>query len=382
MTPIIQSKLPNVGTTIFTEMSALAKQNDAVNLSQGFPDFECSIKLKEALQNAVMSGFNQYGPMQGIMPLRESISAKTQKIYGRFYNPDTEITVVPGATIAIFTAIHSVVNPGDEVIILEPAYDCYIPAVELCGGKCVFSSLVYPTFSINWAEIKSLITNKTRLIIINSPHNPGTSVMNENDLIILNELTRGTNILIISDEVYEHIIFDNKTHQSIALNEELAQRSFVISSFGKTYHVTGWKTGYVLAPEALTREFRKVYQYNAFCTFTPAQWAFNTMLQEEETYISVSGFYQKKRDKMKALLSESRFKVLHSAGSYFQLLDYSDVSDESDYQFARRLTIENKIATIPLSSFFHNKKDHKLLRICFAKEDETLEKAANILNSL
>lgn len=382
MTPVISSKLPNVGTTIFTEMSALARQHNAVNLSQGFPDFECSDKLKEALTDAVFKGLNQYGPMQGILPLRETISHKTSKLYGKSYDPDTEITVVPGATIALFTAIMCVVNRGDEVIIIEPAYDCYVPAVELCGGICKFSSLVYPTFEINWEEVKSLISSKTKLIIINSPQNPGTSVIKESDLAALNELTKDTNILVISDEVYEHILFDGVKHQSLASHEELSMRSFIISSLGKTYHVTGWKTGYVMAPASLTKEFRKVYQYNAFCTFTPAQWAFNTLMQDASTYLSVSDFYQQKRDRMQSLLQDSLFKVLHSAGSYFQLLDYSAISIESDYEFARRLTIEHKIATIPLSSFYHNKKDNKLLRICFAKEDETLLKAAEILNSI
>jgi len=382
LTPVITSKLPNVGTTIFTEMSALARQYDAVNLSQGFPDFECSDQLKDALKDAISKGLNQYSPMQGIMPLRESISAKTEKLYGKTYHPETEITVVPGATIAIFTAITCVVKPGDEVIIIEPAYDCYVPAVELCGGICRFSALKYPTFEVNWNEIESLISEKTKLIIINSPHNPGTAVLKQSDLETLNTLTQNTGILIISDEVYEHIIFDGELHQSVALHKELLERSFIVSSLGKTYHVTGWKTGYVLAPELLTREFRKVYQYNAFCSFTPAQWAFNAILNDESSYLSVSPFYQEKRDRMYELLKNSAFKVLHSAGSYFQLLDYSAISNESDYEFARRLTIEYKIATIPLSSFYHDKKDNKLLRICFAKEDTTLLKAAEILNTL
>ena len=363
-------------------MSALARQHNAVNLSQGFPDFECSDNLKEALKDAVNKGLNQYGPMQGILPLRETISHKTSKLYGKSYDPETEITVVPGATIALFTAIMCVVNRGDEVIIIEPAYDCYVPAVELCGGICKFSALVYPTFEINWEEVKSLISSKTKLIIINSPQNPGTSVINESDLSTLNLLTKDTPILIISDEVYEHIIFDGVKHQSIASHKELSERSFIISSLGKTYHVTGWKTGYVMAPASLTKEFRKVYQYNAFCTFTPAQWAFNTLMQDDSTYLTVSDFYQQKRDRMHSLLQDSMFNVLHSAGSYFQLLDYSAISKESDYEFARRLTIEHKIATIPLSSFYHNKKDNKLLRICFAKEDETLLKAAEILTSI
>ncbi len=382
MSLTINSKLPNTGVTIFTEMSGLARQHNAVNLSQGFPDFECSPHLREALTKAMNDGHNQYAPMPGIIELRTSIAAKTEKLYGKKYNPETEITVIPGATLALFTAITAIVNYGDEVIVIEPAYDCYVPAIELCGGKPVYSSLQYPDFSINWDEIESLINVKTKMIIINSPQNPGTSVIDSHDLERLAAITRDTNIVVISDEVYEHIIFDGLKHQSVALHEELAERSFIISSFGKTYHVTGWKTGYVLAPEPLMKEFRKVYQYNAFCSFAPAQWAFNTMLQNPETYLSVSPFYQAKRDRMEQLLAPSKFKVLPSRGSYFQLLDYSAISNESDYELAKRLTIEHKIAMIPLSSFYHNKKDNKLLRICFAKQDETLIKAAEILNRI
>jgi len=382
LTPSFLSKLPNTGTTIFTEMSALAKQYSAVNLSQGFPDFGCSEKLIDALSKAMLDGNNQYAPMQGVLPLRESIAQKTQKLYGRTYNPDTEITVIPGATLAIFTIITATIQKGDEIIVIEPAYDCYVPAIELCGGIPVYSSLVYPEFTVNWSEIESLITAKTKMIIINSPHNPGTSVFSLDDLENLARLTRNTNILVLSDEVYEHIIFDGMKHQSVALNEELSKRSFIVSSFGKTYHVTGWKTGYVIAPAPMTKEFRKVYQYNAFCSFTPAQWAFNTMLQDESSYLQVSAFYEAKRDKMAGLLSGSKFKILPSKGSYFQLLDYSNITEEQDYTYAKSLIAEHKVATIPLSSFYHDKTDQKLLRICFAKEDETLNKAAAILNRL
>ena len=382
MTPIFDSKLPNTGTTIFTEMGALAKKYNAVNLSQGFPDFGCSEKLTDALTEAMLNGHNQYAPMQGILPLRETIAQKTLKLYGRNYSPETEITVVPGATIAIFTIITATIQKGDEVIVIEPAYDCYVPAIELCGGIAVYSSLVYPEFKVNWDEIESLISSKTKMIIINSPQNPGTSVFSADDLDNLARLTRNTNILVLSDEVYEHMIFDGLKHQSVALSEELSERSYIVSSFGKTYHVTGWKTGYVIAPASMTSEFRKVYQYNAFCSFAPAQWAFNTMLQDETSYLHVSAFYEAKRDKMVSLLSESRFNILPSKGSYFQLLDYSKITNEQDYAFAKRLIIEHQIATIPLSSFYHDKTDNKLLRICFAKEDVTLTKAAEILNSL
>lgn len=378
----IKSKLPNTGTTIFTTMSALAKQYNAINLSQGFPDFECSEELKNAIAQAVKQGHNQYAPMMGIQALREIISEKTQKLYNRKYNADTEITVVPGGTIGIFSAILTLVNKGDEVIIIEPAYDSYLPAVEICGAKAVFSSLIYPDFKINWEEIKELINSRTKLIIINSPQNPGTSAISSEDLKILDKLTANTGIFIISDEVYEHIIFDGLKHQSLILNDNLASRSFIVSSLGKTYHVTGWKTGYVLAPENMSKEFRKVYQYNAFCSFAPAQWAFYEMLKNQDTYLSVSGFYQSKRDYMKSLLENSKFKVLHSSGSYFQLLDYSQISNENDFDFAVRLTKEYGVATIPLSSFYHNRKDDKLIRICFAKQNETLEKAAAILNNV
>ncbi|MCC6721567.1 MAG: aminotransferase class I/II-fold pyridoxal phosphate-dependent enzyme [Bacteroidia bacterium] len=380
--PKINSKLPNTGTTIFTTMSALAKQYNAINLSQGFPDFECSDELKKAISKAVSDGYNQYAPMMGIQPLREIIADKTKNLYNRQYNPDTEITVVPGGTIGIFTAITAVVNKGDEVIIIEPAYDSYLPAVEMCGGKAVFSNLTYPDFKINWDEITNLINDKTKLLIINSPHNPGTSVLNEEDIITLDKLTANTEIIIISDEVYEHIIFDDIKHQSLIKNDNLASRSFIVSSLGKTYHVTGWKTGYVLAPEKMSIEFRKIYQYNAFCSFAPAQWAFYQMMSKPETYLGVSQFYQSKRDYMKKLLSNSKFNVLHSSGSYFQLLDYSDISDEKDFDFAVRITKEYKVATVPLSSFYHNKKDDKLIRICFAKQNETLENAAELLNKV
>lgn len=382
LTPILNSKLPNTGTTIFTEMSALARKHNAVNLSQGFPDFQCANELKQALSNAVNAGHNQYAPMQGILPLREAISEKINRLYQRYYNPDTEITIVPGGTIGIFTAITAFIHPGDEVIIIEPAYDCYIPAVELSRGIPVYSSLQYPDFKLNHDELKGLVNSKTRMIIINTPHNPGTSVLDANDMAFLSELTRDTQIIILSDEVYEHIIFDQAQHQSVALFPELAERSLIVSSFGKTYHVTGWKSGYVTGPAALMSEFRKVYQFNAFCSFAPAQYAFLDMISDPSTYEGVSSFYQQKRDKMASLLSGSIFKVLHSCGSYFQLLDYKNYSDESDYLLAKRLTEAFGIAMIPMSSFYHNKKDQKLLRICFAKEDETLEKAAAILNSI
>ncbi|MCB9252511.1 MAG: aminotransferase class I/II-fold pyridoxal phosphate-dependent enzyme [Flavobacteriales bacterium] len=378
----LKSKLPNVGTTIFTEMSLLANSNNAINLSQGFPDFECSPEIKEAIHKAVQENHNQYAPMQGILALRERISEKTSGLYGRTYKPESEITVVPGATIAIFTAILCCVQPGDEVIVIEPAYDCYVPAIELAGGKAVFSSLQLPDFSINWQEIKKLINDRTRLILINSPQNPGTSVISSSDVDQLNELTRGTEIFVLSDEVYEHMVFDGKQHHSLAAHEELSERSFIVSSFGKTYHVTGWKTGYVLAPEFMTREFRKVYQYNAFCTFTPAQFAFNEMLKDESSYLQVSPFYERKRDHFQSLIKNSSFKIIPCSGSYFQLVDFSSISTDPEIVFAKKLTTRFKIAGIPLSSFYHNKKDQHLLRFCFAKKDKTLEMAAEILNTI
>lgn len=375
----LHSKLPRVGTTIFTKMSALAKSESALNLSQGFPDFDCSPKLKELLFQAINSGMNQYAPMQGLMTLREQIAIKTENLYSGQYHPEKEITVTAGATQAIFTAIAATVNEGDEVILFTPAYDCYEPAIELVGGKCVFVELEYPEYRINWEVVKKLISQRTKMIIINTPHNPTGSILTSQDLQKLEKLTDGTDILILSDEVYEHIIFDGYEHQSVARFPKLAERSFIVSSFGKTYHTTGWKIGYCLAPERLTKEFRKTHQYNVFSVSTPMQAAYAEYLKAESEYLELKDFYQAKRDLFEQLVSESRFIPRASAGTYFQLLDYSNITDEADTEYAERLTKEFKIASIPVSVFYNQNIDNKVLRFCFAKSNETIEKAADIL---
>ena len=374
-----KSKLPQVKTTIFTIMSALAKSENALNLSQGFPDFDCPPELAKAVTKAIQAGQNQYAPMAGLLPLREKIAAKTAELYGIEYNPETEITVTAGATQAIFTAITSVVRYGDEVIIFEPAYDCYGPAVELAGGVCKYVPLHPPSYSIDWEGVKKLCSKNTKLIILNSPHNPTGSVLTEDDMKKLEKLVAGTDIVVLSDEVYEHILFDGHTHESICRHPQLAERSFVVSSFGKTYHVTGWKLGYVVAPEDLMAEFRKVHQYNVFCINHPMQAAVTEFLDNKDHYLELSAFYAQKRNLFLDLIKESRFTFQPSAGTYFQNLNYADISDEADTDFAVRLTKEHKIASIPLSVFYRDGYDHKMLRFCFAKENDTLKKAAEIL---
>lgn len=375
----LKSKLPQVKTTIFTVMSALAKQENAVNLSQGFPDFSCEPKLLEAVSKALKSGKNQYAPMAGLIGLREKIAAKTEMLYGAKYHPETEITISAGATQAIFTAIHAVVHYGDEVIIFEPAYDCYAPAVELAGGICKYIPLHPPGYKIDWEAVKKVCSKNTKLIILNSPHNPSGATITSQDLDKLEKLVSGTDILILSDEVYEHILFDGQKHQSVATRPALAERSFVVSSFGKTYHVTGWKTGYVIAPELLMNEFRKVHQYNVFCVNHPMQAAIEELLDDHSLYLGLYAFYEEKRDLFLNLVKDSRFTFEASKGTYFQNLNYGHISDEPDTKFAVRLTKDYKIASIPLSVFYREGHDHKMLRFCFAKENDTLKKAAEIL---
>jgi methionine aminotransferase len=378
----IHSKLPAINTSIFSIMSALSNEHSAINLSQGFPGFDCHPYLLELVNKYLRSGNNQYAPMPGIASLREAIANKTETLFGISYNPETEITVTAGATQAIFTAIAAFVNEGEEVIVIEPAYDCYVPAIELAGGKPVFFQLQPDTYSINWAEFQKLINLRTRMIIINTPHNPTGSVFSESDMLTLEKLTRNSDIIILSDEVYEHIVFDNQIHQSAARFDNLADRSIIISSFGKTYHTTGWKLGYCLAPSNLMKEFRKVHQYLVFSVNTPLQLAFAEFLQRKDEYLELSAFYQEKRDFFNKLFEGSRFKIKPSAGTYFQLLNYSKISNEKDEDFARRLTIENKVASIPVSVFYHKRKDSKELRFCFAKENDDLEKAAERLITL
>ncbi|MBA3664712.1 MAG: methionine aminotransferase [Bacteroidetes bacterium] len=378
----IDSKLPNVGTTIFTIMSGLAREHNAINLSQGFPDFACSPKLLKLAQKQMQEGFNQYAPMQGVIQLRERIAEIIETCYGQTYSPDTEITITAGATQGIYTCIAAFINKSDEVIVFEPAYDCYVPAIELHGGIAVPVELTYPGFSIDWNVVKKKIGPKTKMIIINSPHNPSGTTLSSDDLKELESLVSGANILVVSDEVYEHMAFDNKPHQSVALYKALSQQAIIVSSFGKTVHTTGWKIGYVAAPASLMLEFRKVHQFLVFAVNHPFQLALAEYLADTSTYLELKNFYQQKRDFFRQLISSSRFEIEPCTGTYFQLVNYKKISAEKDADFAVRLTREKKLASVPLSVFYHKQTDNKLLRFCFAKKDETLEKAAEIINSL
>lgn len=360
-------------------MSGLANKYDAINLSQGFPDFQCAPELIELVNKAMRDGKNQYAPMPGLIKLREAIAEKTENLYSAKYNPETEITVVPGATYGIYAAITAVVKDGDEVIIIEPAYDCYEPAIKLNGGKAIHVELRYPEYRIDWEEVKKVINFRTKMIILNSPHNPSGSVITEEGIRELTKIVSGSDIVILSDEVYEHIIFDGEKHWSIAGVPELAERSMVVSSFGKTYHTTGWKAGYIIAPVQLTRELRRVHQFMSFSVNTPVQHAYAEYIKDPAIYNEVSNFYQKKRDLFARLLRDSRFNILECKGSYFQLLGYELISGQGDLDFARWLTIEKKVASIPISVFYRMKTDNKVLRFCFAKTDETIEKACEIL---
>lgn len=378
----ISSKLPNVGTTIFTVMSKLAAEHNAINLSQGFPDFDCAPELRELLTRFVNSGLNQYPPMAGVAPLREAIAEKVQTLYGAAYDPEHEVTVVPGATYGIFTAIAAMVRPGDEVILFEPAYDSYAPAVEVNGGKPVYVQLKFPDYSIDWREVQNAITPKTRMIVVNTPNNPTASVFSAEDLRMLEGMLRNTGIVVVSDEVYEHIVFDGHQHQSMARFPGLAERSFVVSSFGKTYHITGWKTGYVLAPRELMTEFRKVHQFNAFVTIAPVQYALAEYMKNRDAYLELAAFYQRKRDIFLNGIKGSRFVPLPSRGTFFQNLRYDAISDEKDTELAVRLTKEHGVAAIPVSVFYREPPAHKVLRFCFAKSEETLQKGAQILSRI
>jgi len=360
-------------------MSALANECQAINLSQGFPNFETSDELISLVHHYMKKGMNQYAPMQGILPLRERIAEKMEERYGTRYQPDSEITITSGGTQAIYTAIASVIHEGDEVIIIEPAYDCYAPAIELNGGSPVYVQLKTPGHTIDWDAVKKVITGRTRMIMINTPHNPTGAVMTANDMKELEHITSGTDILVLSDEVYEHIIFDGMQHESVCRYPGLAERSFVIFSFGKTYHTTGWKMGYCLAPSALSAEFRKVHQFMVFCANTPIQYALADYMKRKEKYDELPNFYEQKRNYFMDLIKGSRFKWKPASGSYFQLLDYSAITDERDTEFAKRMTKEFGVASIPVSVFYHESIDNKLLRFCFAKTNETLEQAAERL---
>jgi methionine transaminase len=375
----VDSKLPNMGTSIFAVMSQMANENKAINLSQGFPDFDISEKLIDLVNKYMKSGHNQYAPMQGVPLLREAISKKVMDTHCVKYNPDSEITITAGATEALYAAISAFVRDNDEVIVFEPAYDSYSPAVLLNGGILKYANMKFPDYHVNWNEVKKLISNKTRMIIINTPHNPTGSVLKECDLIELEKITSGTDIIILSDEVYEHLIFDSIRHESVCLYPGLAARSLVVGSFGKTFHATGWKMGYCLAPENLMAEFRKTHQFIVFACNTPIQYAMAEFLADKKNYTYLNNFYQKKRDYFVGLIKGSRFKIIPCSGTYFQLLDYSEISDENETDFVVRLTKEFKIAAIPVSVFYHKSTDNKVLRFCFAKKEETMEKAANIL---
>lgn len=380
----IQTKLPKVGTTIFTVMSQLAVEHKAVNLGQGFPDFEGPQALRDALAAAMNGGRNQYAPMTGVPALREQIARKTERLYGRKVNPDTDVTVTSGATEALFAAIAAVVRAGDEVIVLDPCYDSYEPAIELNGGRAVHVALDPRDFSPDWQRIADAVTPKTRMILVNTPHNPCGSVFSAADLDALAELSRKHDLIVLSDEVYEHIVFDGADHQSVLRHAELAERSFVVSSFGKTYHCTGWKVGYCIAPRALSAEFRKVHQYLTFCTFTPAQVAFADMLERDpQHYLDLPAFYQAKRDRFRELLAGSKFRLLPVGGAYFQVADYSALDDRDDLAFSEWLIKHAGVAAIPISAFYETPPaDQRLVRFCFAKNDATLEQAAERLRAL
>jgi methionine aminotransferase len=376
----VKTKLPNTGTTIFTIMSALAKEHGAINLSQGFPDFGVDPKLISLVHENMLAGHNQYAPMPGIPALRDVLAKKLESCYGTKIDAEKEITITAGGTQALYTAIAATIREGDEVIVFEPAYDSYVPAIRLHGGIPVQLQLAAPDFLIDWSQVKKSVTAKTRMIIINTPHNPTGTVMTAKDMQQLEKIVHNRDIFILSDEVYEHIIFDGLAHQSVLCYPKLAERSFVVFSFGKTVHATGWKTGYCVAPENLMVEFRRVHQYMVFSANTPLQFALASYLSEPSTYNSIPAFYQRKRDLLIKLLSKSRFELLPCSGSYFLLLNYARISDEKDTVFAERITREHGVATIPVSVFCKAPaKDMRLIRVCFAKEDETLAAAAEKL---
>lgn len=378
----ISSKLPKVGTTIFTVMSQLAKEYNAINLSQGFPDFPVSQTLIDLVYKYMNQGFNQYPPMAGISQLRELIAEKMQRLYGCSYNYDEEITITAGGTQAIFTAIMATVNEGDEVIVFTPAYDCYAPAIELAGGKPVYVQLKTGDYSIDWKQVKKVVSRHTKMILINSPHNPSGAILKASDIQELTRITKDNDIIILSDEVYEHIIFDGEEHHSMARYPELANRSLIVYSFGKTFHVTGWKTGYIVGPSNLMAEFRKVHQFNVFTANAPIQYALAEYMASPDNYMHIHHEYQEKRNIFLAAVKASRFKMKPTKGTYFQLLDYSRISDEEDTELAKRLTIEHKIASIPVSVFYHNPVQNNVLRFCFAKSNDTLMRAGDILCSI
>jgi len=371
----IQSKLPSVGTTIFTIMSGLAAKLNAVNLGQGYPDYSMSPELVALVNEAMKSDFNQYVPMQGYMPLREALAEKIEFLYNASVNPDTQITITPGGTYAIYTALTTVLQPGDEVIVFQPCYDSYIPNVEINGAVAVLIDLKFPEYKIDWNEVRQKITPKTRMIMLNTPHNPSGSILMQDDIDQLRSIVKDSNIFILSDEVYEHLVFDDLPHQSMLRYPDLAERSFVCFSFGKTYHCTGWKLGYCITSPELTVEFRKVHQFNCFSCHSPSQVALSTFLKNKEAYLSLGAMMQKKRDYFIGLMQDTRFELLSSKGSYFICAKYNRISDEKDSDFAIRITKEYGVAVIPVSVFYKNQTDNNVIRFCFCKKEETLEKA-------
>ena len=382
MIPAIQSKLPNVGTTIFTVMSVLANEYKAINLGQGFPDYQMSEELIALVNKAMQNGHNQYTHMCGLPALRQRLAEKIAGIYSTAIDPETEITITPGGTYAIYTALTTVLQPGDEVIVFEPAYDSYIPNIEINGGIPVLIPLVYPDYKIDWELVKQKISPKTKMIMLNTPHNPTGMVLTATDIEELRSIVKGTGIFILSDEVYEHMIFDGMKHESMLRYPDLYERSFVCFSFGKVYDCTGWKLGYCAAPPALMKEFRKVHQFNSFSCNTPVQFALTEFLKQKENYLQLGSFLQQKRDHFQKLMQQTKFKPLPSHGSYFQLYSYAGINNESEKDFAIRLTKEYGVATIPVSVFYKDGQDNKVLRFCFSKKETTLEEAANRLMKL
>jgi methionine transaminase len=378
----IQSKLPDVGTTIFTVMSALAAEHNAINLGQGFPDFPMDPQLAEGVHKAMKDGFNQYVHMNGYIPLREALAEKVQYLYGTNIDAQAEITITPGGTYALYTALTTILQPGDEVIVFEPAYDCYIPQVELSGAKAIRLPLLFPDYKIDWAAVRGAVNEKTRAIIINSPHNPTGAVLSAEDMQELENVVAGTRICIISDEVYEHLIFDGKKHESVLKYPSLLERSFVCFSFGKVYHCTGWKLGYCIAPEAFMKEFRKIHQFNCFTCDTPKQVALASFIGNREAYLGLGAFLQKKRDYFQQLMAATPLKPLPTHGSYFQSYSYEGLSELNEMDFAVQLTKEYGVATIPVSAFYKEPVDNHVLRFCFAKQEETLEAAVERLRKL
>jgi methionine aminotransferase len=381
-TPAVASRLPRVGTTIFTVMSALAQRHGAVNLGQGFPDFDCDPRLVDAVTRAMRAGFNQYPPMAGVPALREAIAAKIEALYGRRYDAGDEITVTAGATQAILTAVLAIVHPGDDVIVLEPAYDSYEPAIVLAGGRAVHVALTPGTFRPDFAAIAAAIGPRTRALILNTPHNPSATAWTADEMRRLRDLLRPTGVVVIADEVYEHMVYDGRGHESVSRDAELAARSIVVSSFGKTFHVTGWKVGYAAAPKALMDEFRKVHQFNVFTVHAPAQHALAEYLADPAPYLELAAFYAARRDHFRAGLARTKLRLLPSEGTYFQCVDYSAVGSEDEAEFCRRLTTQLGVAAIPLSAFYAQPFEQRIVRFCYAKRTETLDAALDRLAAL